>query len=94
MSNVLVQLQTKDYAIWRPVFDELAGLRKSYGCLGGQLFRRTDQPNNVAVLYEWNSAENARRYFESPELREGMKRAGVQGPPEVVFLDTLEKLSA
>jgi hypothetical protein len=31
--------------------------------------------------------DNARRYAESPELREAMERAGVIGKPEILFLE-------
>ena len=93
MTHVWVQLTLQDYARWRPVFNELGALRKSHGSKGGRLFRKADAPNEVAVLFEWDDRANARRYFESDELRQGMQRAGVSGRPEVIYLDALEHLS-
>ena len=92
MQHVLVRLKVEDYAKWRPVFDEVAGLRKTFGSKGGRLFQKSDNPNEVAILFEWESLEKARQYFQSGELRQAMQRAGVSGPPDVQFLNEIEKV--
>jgi quinol monooxygenase YgiN len=93
MSHTLTRLQVQEYTKWRPIFDELASVRQSYGCQGGQLFRQSDKPNEVVILFEWNNAESARQYFESPELRQAMQRGGVQGRPEISYLGNQEPLA-
>jgi hypothetical protein len=35
MRHVFVRLKLEDYARWRPVFGEFAGLRKTVGSKGG-----------------------------------------------------------
>jgi len=94
MANILVRLKVQDYAEWKPVFDELAALRKSTGSKGGRLFQKSDNANEVTVIFDWDSLENARRYFQSDELRQGMQRAGVQGPPDITWLNEVETLAA
>ena len=94
MHHVLVRIKVEDYARWRPVFDELANLRTRFGSKGGHLFQKSDNPNEVVLLFEWDSLEKARQYFQSEELRRGMQSAGVQGPPDVHYLSAGEKLSA
>jgi heme-degrading monooxygenase HmoA len=48
----------------------------------------------VVILFEWESLEKARQYFQSDELRQNMQRAGISGPPDVQYLNEVEKLSA
>ena len=94
MSYVLVRITVGDYAKWRPVFDQVSNLRKNSGSQGGQLLRKTDSPNEVTLLFEWPDLEKARQYFQSDALRQAMQRAGVQGKPDVAYLDSAERLAA
>ena len=41
---------------------------------------------DYVLLFEWDSLDNARRFLESEELRQAMKKAGVSGQPDVHFL--------
>ena len=92
MSHVLIRLTLEDYAKWRAVFDEVAKLRESNGSQGGTLYRSADNPNEVVILWNWPTA-GARAYFQSDALRQAMQRAGVQGRPEIVYLDAGEKIA-
>ena len=76
------------------MFDEFASLRQASGSKGGRLFQKSDNPNEVVILYDWDGLEKARRFFQSDELRQGMQRAGVSGPPDVQYLNEVEKVSA
>lgn len=48
--------------------------------MGGHLFRTADDPNDLAILVEWDSVENAQGFTESEDLREAMERASVGSP--------------
>jgi heme-degrading monooxygenase HmoA len=93
MQYVLVRLKLEDYTKWKAVFDEFGSFRKTAGSKGGQLFQKSGNPNEVVVLLEWDDLEKGRRYFQSDELRQGLQRAGVSGPPDVQYLNQVEKLS-
>lgn len=93
MSHVLIRLTTQDYAKWKPVFDEYASVRRTSGSHGGQLFRNADSPNEVLVLWDWDSRKNAQDFFTSPALRETMQKAGVTGRPDVYYLDEGERVA-
>jgi heme-degrading monooxygenase HmoA len=94
MQHVLIRLTVADYAKWKPVFDEYKSVRKTSGSQGGRLFRSKDNANEVSILWEWDTLDNARQFFTSQDLRETMQRAGVTGLPEVYYLDEVEHLSA
>jgi heme-degrading monooxygenase HmoA len=94
MSHFLVMHTVEDYKKWKVAFDGDAANRKAGGGKGGTLFRNADNPNNIVILWEWESAEKARAFAQSPALRETMQRAGVVGMPTMIFLDEVEKLKA
>ncbi len=87
MVHMLTRLTVRDYEAWRPVFDSLADLRKEYGEKSHRIFRPDDDPNTVAILFEWDRLDNARRYFASPELKAAMERGGVIDRPQIMFLE-------
>lgn len=92
MVAILVKHTAPDYAAWKKVFDEHGSTRKRLGSKGSQIFQGTDNPNQVTVLLEWDTLENARKLTEDPSLREAMQKAGVQGKPEISFLAGGERL--
>lgn len=89
---LLVRHRVKEYATWKKVFDEDARARKAAGCLGGQLFRNHDDPEDVMVLLAWDSADKARAFTLSTPVREVMGEAGVIGVPSIVFLGDTERV--
>jgi heme-degrading monooxygenase HmoA len=56
--------------------------------------RNADDPNELLILLEWDSLENARRFADAADLREAMQRAGVADQPDVYFLEEIERLRA
>ena len=86
MAYVLVQHNVKDYGEWKKGFDNAAGLRQANGEKSAWIFQSEDDPNAITGLFEWDSLENGRKYFEMPELKEAMKQAGVIGAPKIFFL--------
>jgi heme-degrading monooxygenase HmoA len=89
MAHLFVHHKVADFAAWKTVFDEMAGLRQEYGMTAAQVLRSAADPNEVVILTEWPSLESARRYAQSPDLRQGMQRAGVISQPEILFLEAV-----
>lgn len=82
---VLIIHEVEDYAAWKVVFDDAAGIRYEAGERSFQVLRDHGDPNRVIHFSQWTSAEAARRFFESERLVEIRKRAGVKAP-EFVYL--------
>jgi heme-degrading monooxygenase HmoA len=93
MVHLMVIHTVEDYEKWRKVFDADASRRKSSGSKGGRLYRSADNPNQLIVRTDWESAEKAQQFASSPGLREAMEHAGVVGMPQVFFLEEIEKLA-
>jgi quinol monooxygenase YgiN len=87
MASMLVQHQVKDFAEWKKVYDSVSDLRASNGEISDQIYRDESTPNNLTVIFKWDSLENAKKYAQSPELKAAMEKAGVLGKPNIYFLN-------
>lgn len=65
MPYILIRHKVKNYARWKPVFDEHGATREENGSWGGHLFRNADDPNEIVILLEWDSLERARKFVKS-----------------------------
>jgi heme-degrading monooxygenase HmoA len=93
MAYLLVRHTVKDYAKWKPFFDGHQSTRKKSGSKGGRLYRNSQNPNEIIIVMEWDTLDNARKFAESADLREVMEKAGVTGKPDVYFLEQVESFS-
>ncbi len=80
MPHVLIIHEVADYAAWKMIFDQAAAMRKNAGEIAYQLLRFENAANQIVHFSQWLSLENARRFFESAELVEIRKKAGVKAP--------------
>lgn len=89
MPHVLIIHEVENYPAWKAVFDQAADIRKQAGEISYQLLRYDNDANNIVHFSAWSSLENARRFFESPELVKIRKQAGVKAP-NFIYLHELE----
>ena len=87
MAHFLVHHKVEDYKTWKLVFDGHSSLRSEAGSQGGKIFRSTNDPNELFVLLEWDSLENAQKFAQSDSIKEAMQKAGVVGIPSVYFVE-------
>ncbi|MBU0530456.1 MAG: cyclase [Candidatus Aenigmatarchaeota archaeon] len=87
MTYVAVKHEVKDYDSWRKLFDEHKKMRKSSGEQSSRIFRGSSNRNEIFGLFKWESKEKAKKFFESKDLKEKMKEAGVSGEAHVHYLD-------
>jgi quinol monooxygenase YgiN len=64
-------------------------MRKNAGEISYRLLRYDDDENVIVHFSAWSSLANARRFFESPELVEIRKKAGVK-TPNFIYLQEIE----
>jgi len=94
MGYLLVRHKVEDYDAWKPLYDAHGATRKASGSQGARLFRSASDPNELVILFEWDSLDNARAFAQSDDLRQTMQRAGVADQPDVYFLDSVENAPA
>lgn len=90
MQYVLIIHEVEAYPAWKGVFDQAATLRKNAGELSYQLLRYDNDANRIVHFSAWSSLDDARRFFESPELVEIRRIAGVKAP-EFIYLHEIER---
>ncbi len=90
MPHVLIIHEVEAYPAWKAVFDGAADLRKRAGEISYQLLRYDQDANSIVHFSTWSSLENARRFFESPELVELRRAAGVKAP-DFLYLEEIER---
>jgi heme-degrading monooxygenase HmoA len=93
MPYSLVRLKVADYAKFKPVFDEVSLVRKAHGSKGGTLFQEADSSDKVTVLLEWDTLENARKFYQSDEIKKALQKSG-NIKIDVYYLNKMENVSA
>jgi quinol monooxygenase YgiN len=89
MKYVLIIHEVQDYLQWKVIFDQAAGIRKEAGEQSYQVLNYESNANKIVHFSVWNSLDNARRFFESPELIQIRIKAGVKAP-DFIYLEQLE----
>jgi hypothetical protein len=87
MAALIVKHRVANYEAWKKVFDEMTSVRKGLNWRRHEVFRDAADPNVVTIVNHVASIADAKAYGASAALREGMARAGVQGAPEISFVE-------
>ncbi len=89
MDYVLIIHEVEDYPAWKKIFDNAAVIRKDAGERSYQVLKFEKDANKIVHFSKWSSISNAKSFFESPELVNIRKEAGVKAP-EFLYLHELE----
>ena len=87
---LVVHHRVRDYAAWKPIFDEHQTTRVAHGAKRHWVYRAPDDPNDLVVAVEFGSPAGAEGFLADPSLHEAMARAGVEGQPHVHMRVELE----
>lgn len=90
MATVMVRHKVNDYAKWKSVYDEGKKMVKGKGGKRQRLFKNSANPNELVILTEVDSMDNARGFAQSEDLKQFMQRGGVADEPTVYFLEEVE----
>ena len=82
---IIVQHKVRDYDTWKPVFDEHEATRRRYGANGHELYRGSDDPNELTIVNHFPSKEQAEAFAADPSLKEAMERGGVISEPRITW---------
>ncbi len=90
MATMTVKHRVKSFETWKVAFDGMEATRREHGFLGHALYRDAADPNVVVIVNRVRDLAAAKAYGSSLALRDAMKAGGVEGAPEVIFLDDVE----
>ena len=83
MARLFVRHRVADYAAWREIYDAFDEERRGLGVTGQAVYQSVADPNEVTAWHDFSTPEAAEAFASSPQLRDAMQHAGVQGAPEV-----------
>ena len=87
MNYVLIKHKVADFDPWKSAYDEHEGTRQTMGLKEVHLLRERGNPNLVVLLFHAADPERATAFIQSEDLKSIMKKAGVMGMPEILFLN-------
>ena len=91
MTTIFLKHTVEDYDSWKVGFDAHANTREEYGSSEDyRLFHDAENPNEVVMMGEWESAEAFQRFMEESDVKEKMGELGVISEPEVYVLEEIE----
>jgi len=87
---IIVQHTVRDYDAWKSVFDEHQAVRTRHGATGHELYRSLQDPNEVTVVNQFPSREQAEAFAADPSLKDAMERGGVISEPRLTWAQETE----
>jgi hypothetical protein len=85
MVRVFVHHRVEDYPQWRRAYDAFDEERRGMGVIEDGVFCAVDDPNDVTVIHDFATMDEAKAFTGSARLREVMHDARVSGTPEIWF---------
>ena len=76
---------------WMFGFEKGIDVRTNGGVISSQIFQSVNDSNLIAVLTECASMEALKKFLDSPDLKEAMKKGAVVGKPDFYFLEQAGK---
>jgi len=91
VTHMHIAFRVEDYDTWKAGYDASADHRRAAGETSYQVFRDTKDPNRITVVSMQEDAERVQAFLDSPELKEGMKRAGVIEMGRMMLLEEVDR---
>ena len=77
MTHMLCRNRVASFSNWKTAFDSNSGVAEDAGLRLVNMWRSVDEPNNVFLLFEIASMEEARNFISSPEAAQTGEASGV-----------------
>lgn len=84
--KVIIGLKIEDYGKFEKVFNEREAERVARE-IDAKMYRVMDDENRVVGIVSAPSKEVFMAFMTSPEQQQAMQNAGIQGPPDITFLE-------
>jgi len=81
--RMYVRHEVTDYAAWRKIYDGFDATRRKLGVTAQSVYQSIDNPNDVTVTHDFRSADKAKSFAASPDLKAAMEKGGVKGTPQI-----------
>jgi quinol monooxygenase YgiN len=86
LAGAIIKHKVADYDTWKKAFDTHYATRAKAGVIGHAVNRANDDPNVLIVYLQAENLDSLRQLTSSEDMKSTMMKAGVQGPPEIFFV--------
>ena len=87
-ATIVVSHKVENFDKWKVGYDATNAWKPQFGWKSEMVLTADGDRNNVTVVEEFDTIENAKRFASSPDLKTAMGKAGVMGPPDIRFFNT------
>ncbi|MFA0814043.1 DUF1330 domain-containing protein [Microbulbifer epialgicus] len=87
MIYLFMHATVKDFDKWNQVLADFEPKLKNMGATATSVYREVNNPNDVTVIHEFPSKEQAKAFVTSSELHEARKQSHVIGNPKVWYTE-------
>ncbi len=89
--RVMVRSKVKDWDAWKKSFDGHKQARMDAGLTDRVISHSVGDTHNVTLVFAVADMEKAKTFMNSQDLKDKMKEAGVDGPPDFFFYKIAHK---
>ena len=89
MTTLAVRHTVQDFDVWKAAFDAHAAARRGHGATGHRVLR---DGQDILVLIDFDTQEQAGAFTTDPSLKEAMADAGVTSTPDITIREETEGL--
>src|SRR5258705_2548234 len=83
--RMYIRHEVADYTVWRKAYNAFDATRRKLGVIGQAVYQSVDNANDVTVTHDFKTADKAKAFASSPDLKTTMEKAGVKGTPQIWF---------
>ena len=83
--RVFVEHEVADYATWRKAYDAFRPVQRRMGVTYQAVYQSTDNPNDVTVIHDFASLDQAKAFLAADDLKAAMQKSGVKGAPHITI---------
>ena len=83
--RLMVRHKVKDWDAWKKVYDSHKQARMDAGLTDRVLASSAGDNHNVTLVFAVSDMDKAKAFMNSQDLKDKMKEAGVEGPPDFFF---------
>ena len=83
--RMFVRHEVADYAVWRKAYNAFTPAQKKHGVLYQAVYQSADNPNDVTVVHDFHTLDEAKAFGALPELKAAMEKSGVKGAPQIWY---------
>lgn len=89
--RVMVRHKVKDWDAWKKAFDSHMQTRTDAGLTDRVVAHSVGDTHNVTLVFAVSDMDKAKTFMKSDDLKNKMKEAGVDGPPDMFFYKVVQK---